>query len=307
MSNPRFGEVAEQLRRSTVLVRSRTADQRGGSGIIWSSDGLIVTNAHVAGGSQLRGSHARGPQASGAEIEVQLWDGRELPAAVAFRDPRRDLAVVRVDAIGFPEASRSPSHPRPGDAVIAIGNPLGFVGALTTGVIHGIGEVGGLGSRQWIQAAVRLAPGNSGGPLAASDGNVIGINTMVVGRIALAIPIAEVDDLLLGYSPDAWLGVTVHPVRIPGATPGGAGSIRGLLVLEVEPGSPAASASLLVGDILLGADGKPFSSPDDLAAALRFRSAGPLQIEFLRGDYRHLRRVSIRLGDRPPSRSSVAA
>ena len=140
-----FGEIAEQLRRSTVLIHS--GGRGSGSGVIWSSDGLIVTNAHVVRGSNVR---------------VQLWDGREFEGAVASRDPRRDLAALRISADSLPAASPADSSQlRPGELAIAIGNPMGFVGALTTGVIHAIDPLRALGSQTWVQASVRLAPGNS--------------------------------------------------------------------------------------------------------------------------------------------------
>src|SRR5258705_13171475 len=118
-------------------------------------------------------------------------------------DSRRDLAALCIAASGLPAVSVADSSQiRPGELVIAIGNPLGFVGALSTGVIQAVGPLRGIGSQQWVQAGVRLAPGNSGGPLADARGRVIGVNTTVAGGLALAIP-------------DAWLGVTVHPVRVP--------------------------------------------------------------------------------------------
>src|SRR6202158_5032948 len=175
-----FGEIAEKLRRSTVLVH---AGSRGsGSGVIWSSDGVIITNAHVARGMQ---------------ISLQLWDGREFDATVASRDPHRDLAPLRLGAPNLPSVSVADSSlVRPGELAIAIGNPMGFVGALTTGVIHAVGPLPGIGSQSWVQADVRLAPGNSGGPLADARGRVIGINTMVAGSLALAIPSNIVLDFL---------------------------------------------------------------------------------------------------------------
>jgi len=140
-----FGEIAEKLRRSTVVIHAR--GRGSGSGVIWSSDGTIVTNAHVV---------------RSAQVSLQLWDGREFDATVATRDPRRDLAVLRIDARNLPLALvADSSQVRPGELAIAIGNPLGFVGALTTGVIHAVGPLHGLGSRSWVQADVRLAPGNS--------------------------------------------------------------------------------------------------------------------------------------------------
>src|SRR5581483_6524418 len=112
-------------------------------------------------------------------------------------DRRRDLALLRIPASGLPEAALGDStRLRPGELVIAIGNPLGFIGALTAGVVHAVGPLPGLGPRKWIQAGVRLAPGNSGGPLADASGTVVGVNTMVAGRLGLAVPSNEVTRLL---------------------------------------------------------------------------------------------------------------
>ena len=282
-----FGEIAEQLRRSTVLIH---AGGRGsGSGVIWSSDGTIVTNAHV-----VRGSNTR----------VQLWDGREFDATVTARDPRHDLAVLRIGANSLPAVSPADSSQlRPGELVIAIGNPMGFVGALTTGVIHAIGPLRGLGPQTWVQASVRLAPGNSGGPLADARDRVVGINTMVAGRLALAIPSNAVLDFLAGGPRSAWLGVTLQPVRLPRAN----GHAFGLVLLEVEPGSPAAQASLMAGDILLGTEEKPFGSIDDLVKAMDGRGLRLVRFEFLRGDYLRVRRVSVQLGDSHDGKDRIAA
>ena len=268
-----FGDIAEQLRRSTVLIH---AGGRGnGSGVIWSSEGMIVTNAHVV---------------HGPNVCVQLWDGREFEAAVTARDPRRDLAALRINANSLPAACPADSSQlRPGELAIAIGNPLGFVGALTTGVIHAIGPLRALGSQAWVQASVRLAPGNSGGLLADARGYVIGVNTMVAGRLALAIPSNAVRDFFAAGSRSAWLGVAVHPVRLPRAN----GHKFGLVLLEVEPGSPAAQASLMAGDILLGTEEKPFQSIDDLGNAMDGQGLRLLRLEFLRGNYSRVRRVTV--------------
>jgi serine protease Do len=282
-----LGEIAEQLRRSTVLIH---AGSRGsGSGVIWSGDGAIVTNAHVARGSNTR---------------VQLWDGREFDATVTARDPRSDLATLRIHANSLPAASPADSSLlRPGELAIAIGNPMGFVGALTTGVIHAIGPVRGLGFQSWVQASVRLAPGNSGGPLADASGRVIGINTMVAGRLALAIPSNAVLDFLTSGPRSARLGVTVHPVRLPRAN----GHAFGLVLLEVEPGSPAAQASLMAGDILLGTEEEPFRSIEDLARAIDGVGFRLLRLQFLRGSYSRVRRVTVKLGIPIGGKDSVAA
>ncbi len=300
MAVPGFGEIAEKLRRSTVLIHA--GGRGGGSGVIWSSDGIIITNAHVA---------------RGAQIGLQLWDGREFQATVASRDPHRDLAALRVNmtnlmtnpATNLPSAViGDSSQVRPGELAIAIGNPLGFIGALATGVIHAVGPLRGLGSQSWVQADVRLAPGNSGGPLADARGRVIGINTMVAGRLALAIPSNVVQDFLSAGPSDSWLGVTVHPVQIPRSKmAGGSGHAFGLVLLEVEPRSPASTASLLPGDILLGAEQKAFTSAGDLSRALQGNGPRLLRLEFLRGDYSRVRRVTVQLGGQNTSRSSAAA
>src|SRR4029077_17750434 len=145
---------------------------------------------------------------------------------------------------------------------IAVGNPLGFLGALSTGVVHASGTVAGMGRRAWIQAAIRLAPGNSGGPLADAEGRVIGINTAVVsGGIALAIP-SDVVLNFLQHGARPALRTAVRPVALDQP------ARIGLLVLEVAPQSPAAHASLLIGDLLVAANGNDFQSPDDLSDAL---------------------------------------
>src|ERR1039457_2287132 len=171
-----FGEIAERLRRSTVQVFS---DRRrgGGSGVVWKPDGLIVTNAHVA----------RQPQA-----QVELWDGRRFEARVVAYDASRDLAALRIAAQGsagglavsagglaagdYAATPGDSSRLRPGELVIAVGSPLGFSGALSTGVVHSIGALPGMGRQDWVRADVQLAPGNSRGPLADAWGNVVGIN-----------------------------------------------------------------------------------------------------------------------------------
>ena len=289
MAIPGFGEIAEQLRRSTVLIHS--GGRGAGSGVIWSEDGLVVTNAHVVRGSR---------------VDVQLWDGREFEAAIRSRDPRRDLAQLRIEATNLPAASAADSSElRPGELAIAIGNPMGFVGALATGVIHAVGPLRGLGRQTWVQADVRLAPGNSGGPLANAHGRIVGINTMVAGGLALAIPSNSVRDFLSAGPANAWLGVTLHPALIP--RPAGDGKTFGLVVLEVEPDSPADLASLMPGDILLGTEERPFTGIEDLAGALQGSSPRVMRVEFLRGDYNRTRRVAVQLGSPLPARSPVAA
>lgn len=259
-----FGEIAEQLRRSTVQILNGNRGESGsGSGVVWDSTGLIVTNAHV-----IRKDNAR----------IELWDGRVFPATVQSRDDRRDIAALHINTFGLPAAAAGDSSGlRPGELVMAVGNPLGFVGALTTGVVHAIGPLRGLSRRSWVQADVRLAPGNSGGPLADAQGRVVGLNTMIVaGGLALAVPSNTVAEFLkrgAGVS----LGVTVRPVRIRSAT------TIGLMVLEIERDSPAEAASLLPGDILIAANGSAFTSFEDLSDAIDAAAGTLLVLKFHRG------------------------
>ncbi len=274
-----FGNAAEQLRRITVQVQVSGRYRGSGSGVVWTPEGLIVTNAHVA----------RGDRAT-----VELWDGRRLEAKVTARDARRDLASLRVSDIGTTAglaaaAARDSETLRPGEVVLAVGNPLGFIGALTTGIVHAVGPVPGIGPQNWVQADVRLAPGNSGGPLADSRGQVIGINTMIAGGLALAIPSNAVSRFLRFGASGPSLGVTLRPVPLQ------IGDRRslGLLVLEIAPGSPAETVSLFPGDVLTGVGQRPFRSLDDLHAAID--RGGLLRLAFLRGRNPAPREVTVRL------------
>lgn len=282
-----FGEIAERLRRSTVRVSigRRGADARGqgrfggqGSGVIVEADGTIITNAHVA---------------SSMPIEVELWDGSHAAADLVSHDPSRDLAVLGVARKGLPAAALADSDRlRVGELVIAIGNPLGFTGALTTGVVHAVGRMPGLGPMKWVQADVRLAPGNSGGPLANARGEVVGINTMVAGGVGLAVPSNAVARALKGRVARAPLGIVARPVEI--ALRGAARF--GMLVLEIVKGGAAEAASLMLGDILVGIDGRSLDSMDDFERALAGDSDRVVRLQFLRGDRSNVRSVAVRLG-----------
>jgi serine protease Do len=272
-----IGEVGELLRRSTVHIRSISSRQSAGSGVIWDTEGTIITNAHVLG----KGSHL-----------VELWDGRSLPADIKARDDQRDLAKLKLATTGVPAATFRNNPARPGELVVAVGNPLGFTGALTTGIVHAAGPFSGLGRRPWVQAAIRLAPGNSGGPLADAAGHVIGINTMIVyGGIALAIPSATVEAFVRnGVGPR--LGIAVRPVRVNRR------SGLGLLILSVDRESPAERASLLIGDVLIGTQKVAFTTPADLIDAIEETDSGRLTLRFLRGDNSSEREVVVSLGGR---------
>lgn len=257
-----FGEVAERLRRSTVQVFSHGHDG-GGSGIIWSTDGRILTNSHVA---------------RSEKAEVVLFDGRRLPGRLVSRDGRRDLAELKVTESGLPAATAGDSDTlRPGELVIAIGSPLGFAGALSTGVIHSVGRIAGMGPERWIGASVRLAPGNSGGPLADAHGRVIGINTAIMNGLGVAVPSNNaVDFLRRGARPS--LGVTLAPVS------------HGMQIVSVDPDGAAAAASLRAGDILIGTHDRLLEMLDSGDDTLR--------LPFFRGDTTRLREVFVRVGQR---------
>lgn len=250
-----FGEVTERLRRSTVQVQS--GKWGSGSGVVWTSGGLIVSNAHVMGGSS---------------PAVTLWDGRRFAARILRHDSGRDLAALQIEGDGLPAAAHGDSAAlRPGELVIAAGNPLGFVGAVSTGVIHRV-------ERRWVVSDVRLAPGNSGGPLANAKGEVVGINTMVARGLGFAIASNSVASFLSAtHEQQPGLGVVVHPAVLHGEE----GRI-GLVVLEVAPGSSAERASLHQGDVLIGAEGSRFRLVEDLERAIGSAS-GTLAIQFRRG------------------------
>lgn len=282
--------VAEQLRRSTVQVRSRRYG--GGSGVIWNSDGLIITNAHVA------------PR---ERATVELSDGRVFEAVVTEQDPRQDLAALRVEATDLPSATIGDSKAlRVGELVLAVGNPLGLVGALTTGIIHAIDSTdapkrGVSGEKmttpdsrlftpqEWVMADIRLAPGNSGGPLANARGQVIGINTMIANGLALAIPSNAVERFLQG-SRRPYLGVTLRPVPLFIENK----RVLGLLVLDVAFDSMAIAANLQIGDVLIGLLGQRFHTIDDLTSVLWHAEPGDsLPLEFLRNGKRYERTVVV--------------
>jgi serine protease Do len=168
-----FAGLAEALRRVTVEIVGDGGAR--GSGVLWPR-GCLVTNAHVV---------------REAALTVRLVDGARVDARLVARDVDADLAVLRIAASGLPPATLATAAARVGSLVVAIGHPLGVQGALTTGIVHAIGPIVPRGAA-WIQADVRLAPGNSGGPLADASGGVVGLNAMVAGGLALAVPVSRV-------------------------------------------------------------------------------------------------------------------
>jgi serine protease Do len=276
--------VAERLRQVTVQVDGRGPGR--GSGVIWRPDGVIVTNAHVA----------RGRRAA-----VELADGRTLEAEVSARDPWLDLARLEVSAADLPAAVVGDSHAlRVGELVLAFGHPLGSRGALTMGIVQAIDAAETAHGPRWVRADIRLAPGNSGGPLADARGRIVGVNSLIAGGLALAVPSRLVEGFLRRGRARSYLGVTTRPVFVTVQ-----GQRRfGLLVLEVAAGSPAEAAGIELGDVLLGVAGRALRGPDDLVAALGYASPGEtLRLDLSRGGRCCAREVAVRAG---PSAAEAA-
>lgn len=269
-----FGEVAEQLRRSTVQVRVDEGRAGSGSGVVWSADGRIISNAHVVRGDR---------------VEVEFWDGSVVRARLLKRDVNRDLALLdtgRKDVVLPRWADSSALHH--GQTVLAVGNPLGFIGALSTGQVHAVGPVNGLGGQDWVQARIQLAPGNSGGALADEQGAIVGINTMVAGPMGLAVPSNAVARFIRRRMV---LGVTLEMVDARA----GRQPVSGWRIQQIVPGSKADLASLRTGDVIIGIGGQYLAAPDDLED--RLIQGGLVKLEFLRGSNPIPREVHVELGN----------
>lgn len=241
-------ELIERLRRSTVQVVN---GHSGGSGVVWDANGTIVTNSHVARSEEPR---------------VIDLSGRRFPARVIKHDPERDLAVLETGVRDLHPAQIGDSSVlKPGQLVLAVGNPFGVAGAVSIGVVHAVGPVYFGPRGNWVQADVRLAPGNSGGMLADTEGRVVGINTMIANGLGLAIPSNEAREFATGQTGRVWLGVEMIGVR------------EGLVVIGVERGSLAERAHVLVGDVLR-------CTADQLRRLLAdVKRAGSAEIPVLRG------------------------
>ena len=271
--------TAEKISPSVVKIevaqagRSRTGEPRerqgGGSGFIFAPDGLILTNSHVVHGA--------------TRIKVSLPDGRGFPAHTIGDDPASDLAVIRIDAPNLVAAPLGDSRRlRVGQLAIAIGNPYGFQYTVTAGVISALGRslrsYSGRLIEDVVQTDASLNPGNSGGPLVTSDGQVVGVNTAtIMGAqglcFAIGINTAKfVAGRLLqeGRVRRSQIGVEAQ------TTPLHRRLVRfydlaqdsGVVVISVEEGSPAQRARLREGDVIVTLDGKPVAGVDDLQRLL---------------------------------------
>lgn len=270
MPLPIPGRTVEALRRSTAFISNGSRRRSGTGSAVVLSDDQVVTNAHVI---------------TGGELSVESWEGIMVAGRVLRIDRARDLALVKAEGFGAPAASLFDSEPiRAGTPVLAVGNPLGFRGAVSTGTVHAPNAPGA--PLRWIYADVRLAPGNSGGPLADLTGRVIGINTMMTSHgLALAVPARIVQAFLSGRTRRS-LGVTLRAVQQ-------ASQGFGLLVLEVSPKGAAAHASLLPGDVLIGANRAGLKHVEDLETALDTWTGPVLTIQFVRGGSGKEREVTL--------------
>ena len=227
-----------------------------GSGVIATKDGYILTNNHVVDGAD--------------EVKVALPDGREFTAKVVGRDPKTDIAVIKIDAKDLPAVPMADSERvEVGDVVLAIGNPFGIGQTVTTGIVSATGRAGGIGLdyEDFIQTDAAINPGNSGGALVDAEGRLIGINTAILSRsggnqgIGFAIPVNLARDVMESLIKDGrvtrgYLGVMIQDVTPSLAKEFKLKEAEGALVGDVTPKSPAEKAGIESGDLILQFNGK---------------------------------------------------
>jgi Do/DeqQ family serine protease len=274
----------------------------GGSGMVLTADGAILTNNHVVDGA--------------TRIEVAFQDGRRMPAKVVGVDPATDLAVLKVDAKGLPAVKFADSDAaRVGEWVIAIGSPFGLDYSITAGVLSAKGR-GGMGANEiedYLQTDASINPGNSGGPLIDLDGQVLGINTMIIGHasgIGFAIPSnlarkVAMDLLQKGDVSRAWIGVSYQELTPELASSFGVQRTRGALVNEVMANGPAAKAGIRAGDIITDIQGREVREGRDLLrAVLQYPVGEKLAVTVLRDG--GTQKITVTTAARPDQREARA-
>jgi S1-C subfamily serine protease len=286
-------DVAERVSRSVGSLRVMRRGRGGrfpagaGSAVALTPDGFMLTSAHVVSGSG-RGGH------------VAFVDGRELSFGVVGLDRLSDLAVLRADGDGLAAAALGDAERlRVGQLVVAIGNPHGFAGSVTAGVVSALGR--SLPARSGrtvryidnvIQTDAALNPGNSGGALVDSRGRVIGVNTAVAGvGLGLAVPINTATRQIIGALMRdgrvrrAYIGIAGGPRPLPPQARIRLGRAAGLEVVEVADGSPAHQAGLRAEDLIVEMGGRPVERADDVQRLMNDAAIGrPLAVSLLRGD-----------------------
>jgi len=288
-------DVVERVGPAVVRldVKAGGGPPRGGtgSGVVVAPDGLVLTNSHVVGAAN--------------EVKVSTVEGRSLSARVVGDDPDTDLALVRVDAaVTLPAAVLGNSKLlKRGQMVIAIGNPLGFESTVTTGVVSALGR--SLRSRSGrliddvIQTDAALNPGNSGGPLVSSRGEVVGINTAVImGAQGICFAVASntatfvLGELVRhGRVRRAYIGIAAQQFTLSRRRRHAAALAQesAVMIASVEPGSPADRAGLVAGDIILSLDGVSVTGAHDLIRLLAGVKIGrSVAMELLRNGSRHM-------------------
>jgi S1-C subfamily serine protease len=292
--------VGPAVVRIDVKAKEGRAGSGTGSGVIVAPDGLVLTNSHVVNGQGSNGRVAGGAP----QVTVATVDGRSLTARVVGDDPDTDLALLRIDAPAtLPAAALGNSKLlKRGQLVIAIGNPLGFESTVTTGVVSALGR--SLRARSGrliddvIQTDAALNPGNSGGPLVSSRGEVVGINTAVIlGAQGICFAVAaNTANFVLGELVRhgrvrrAFIGIAAQQIAIPRRLRHAAGLSQesAVLAATVETGSPADRAGVKARDIILSLDGTAITGGDDLIRVLAGDKIGrTVEIDILRSGNRH--------------------
>ena len=262
------------------IVQVGIQGRGGGTGIIWNADGRIITNAHVVANEQAR-------------IQVHLTDGRTLEAKVLHRDPRLDLAMLKVNGDNLKALSIGDStRLRVGEWVFAIGHPWGQRWLLTAGIVSSLSSVKVADdlTTRYIKSDVGLAPGNSGGPLLDAEGKVVGINAMIFGGdLSVAIPSDIVSTWLAGLPApkrQVTLGIQIQQVELPPDIRNGSKPQRetGMLIVGIDADRQAKYSDLLIGDILLDLDGKAVHNGATLRKLLaESEGRGTVSMNILRG------------------------
>lgn len=304
--------VAEALRPSVVDVTVFDAQGQRlglGSGVIYRADGLIVTNDHVV-------TDREGQVADG--ITVTLITGKGYSATLVGRDPLSDLAVLRIDQKDLPAATflKDLSQVQVGQYAFAIGTPLGLGGSVTMGIVSAINrevpDPGSLGSIDLIQTDAAISPGNSGGALADNQARVIGINVAAIAggetraqNIGFAIPsdlvVTVVEQIIAtGKVTYGYLGIQSTTITPELQDQYSLSRSEGVLVVEVQPGSPAADAGVKQGDVIVQIGDQKVASQVDLFSYLRGRKPGDqVELQIVRGGGEQTQTVT--LGSRPGS------
>ncbi|MBI2303235.1 MAG: trypsin-like peptidase domain-containing protein [Chloroflexi bacterium] len=286
--------VAIVAKAGPAVVRVEARRRFPASGIVWSSDAVIVTAHHVVEQED--------------NIRIALSDGQTIPATLIGRDPATDVAALRAQVSGLtPPVWAEPDSLRVGHLVLALSRPGKTVHA-TLGIVSALGEgwttpVGGRVDH-YLQADVGLYPGFSGGPLVNAEGHILGLNTLALLRgIPITVPSPTVRRIVEGLLADGrirrgFLGVGTQPVRLPSPVAQQLGQETGLLIVSVAPGSGAEKAGLLLGDTIVNLGGQPMRHMDDIMVFLGDVQMGTkLPIRILRGG--RLRELSATVGERP--------